>query len=110
MVGHASSAAQITYLIVESHNISATCPCSKSSALHHVGRPWAIGKATHCQQVGTFSLGALYSSGRRGVLPKSPFAPDGKRSALIGCEARCRRGPKRGGCRLQREKLKQMGT
>ena len=101
VVGHASSAAQITYLIVESHDSSATCPGSKSSALHHVGCPRASGKATRRQQVSAFPLGTLYGGGRRSVLPKSSFAPDGECPSLLRCETRYRRSSKRGSCRLK---------
>ena len=101
VVGHASSAAQITYLIVESHNSSATCPGSKSSALHRVGCPRTSGKATHRQQVSAFPLGTLYGGGRRSVLPKTSFAPDGERPSLLRCETRYRRSSKRGSCRLE---------
>jgi hypothetical protein len=74
VVGHAGSAAQVTYLIVESHNSSATRSSSKSGALHRVGCPRASGKATRRQQVSAFPLGTPYGGNRCGIVMEPSFA------------------------------------
>ena len=82
VAGHASDTARVPYLIVKSHDGSAPCPCSESSALHHVSRPWACSETTHREQVSTFPLGALYGGNRRSIIAKSSFAPNREIASL----------------------------